>query len=247
MKASQACGRALIAMAVLLSAATGVSCAQGTVTATVAQSGLIEVGDGSGVLAVVDLNAHGPGWQNAPQDSATGQVTDVDGATRVTGTLPVPNTEGGALNFTETITALPQGLRIEYDVSVAQAMRLSGLQLSVNLPVSRYAGGEVMITRPHDDPDIAGLPEEQTEGRTQLWRGDGATVEVASDTPEAISVQLRAATDVVIQDLRQWEHEVFEIRLPAIMEDPGREVSADDRFHLDVTITFAGPLTLQSE
>ncbi len=50
--------------------------------------------------------------------------------------------------------------------------------------------------------------------------------------------ELRAPADVVIQDLRQWERDVFEVRFPAIMEDPGREVFAGDRLHLDLTVTL---------
>lgn len=233
-------------MITALLALTGPAFAQGEITATLQPSGLIEVSDDAGILATIELNAHGPGWQHAPQDSVTGEVRalpDEDGA-EVTGALAIPNTDGGALEFIETVRPLPQGLRLEYDVSVTQAMRLSGLQFTVNLPVARFGGDEVIIRQPTGDPKIAGLPAEQGDTWAQLWRGDGSTIEVAGDTDRAITVQLRAATDVVLQDLRQWDQESFEVRFPAIMEDPGREMSEDDRFHLDVTITFAGPLTL---
>jgi hypothetical protein len=238
--------QAMMIVAALL-AATGAALAQGAITATVDQSGLIEVSDGA-PLAMIELNAHGPNWQHAPQETATGQVNDLPGGdgVRVTSTLPIPDTDDGAIDLTQSVHELPQGLRIEYELTMARTMRLNGLQLSVNLPVARYAGGEVMIRRPHDDPDIAGLPEETTEGRTQLWRGDGAIIEVDGETPDAVTIELRASTDVVVQDLRQWEGEVFEIRFPAIMEDPPREVRAGDRFHLDLTVTFAGPMTLQA-
>jgi len=252
MKTLQAWECVLIAAALLVAAAgacfaQAATAATGPVTATVAPSGLIEVSDGSGLLATIDLNAHGPGWDNVTQSMGSGEFTGAAGdkALQVTGTLPVPKTEDGVLDFTESVTALAQGLRIEYDLSAPKTVSLNGLQLSINLPVARYGDGEVMILRPHDDPDIAGLPAEPVEGRTQLWRGDGATIEVGTDTPEAIKVQLRAATDVFIQDLRQWEHDIFEVRFPAIMEDPPREVMAGDRFHLDLTITFAGPFTLK--
>ncbi|MGM0494426.1 MAG: hypothetical protein ACQER1_15955, partial [Armatimonadota bacterium] len=174
----------LLMIIIALPALTGVTFAQGAITATLQPSGLIEVTDGAGALATIELNAHGPGWQHAPQDTATADIRALpaeDGA-EVTGTLPIPNTDGGTLEFTETVTSLPQGLRLEYDVSVAQAMRLSGLQFTVNLPVGRFGGDEVIIRPPTGDPKIAGLPEEQEDGRTQLWRGDGSTIEVAGDT-----------------------------------------------------------------
>lgn len=222
--------------------------AQGPLTATLHESGMIEVTGNGTQIATIDLNAHGPNWQHAPQQTATGQITDLSSATekRVEGTLPIPNTEGGALEFTETVTALPQGLRLEYEVSASQTMRVYGLQLSVNLPVATHGGAEVMVLQPHVDPEIAGLPSEHTEGRSQLWSGSGATVKVADGTDHAVTIELRAATDVIIQDLREWEHDVFEVRFPAIMEGGGYELTAHDRFHLDLTITFAGPLSLQA-
>jgi hypothetical protein len=44
--------------------------------------------------------------------------------------------------------------------------------------------------------------------------------------------------------MRQWDNPVYEIRFPAIMEDAGREVAAGDRFHLDLTVTFAAAVGL---
>ncbi len=236
----------LIAVTVCLAAS--LAWAQAPVTATVDSSGLVSITSGGQQVATIDLNAHGPGWQHAPQQTATGEVSDLQGVTgkRVTGTLPIPNTEGGQLAFTETVRAVSQGLRLEYDLSVSQAVRVNGLQLSLNLPVDVHAGGEVMILHPHYDPEIAGLPTEHTEGGGRLWSGSGSTVEIAEDTEHAITVELRAATDVLVQDLREWDETVFEVRFPAIMEGGGREITPDDRFHLDLTVSFSGPLTLQS-
>jgi hypothetical protein len=123
-------------------------------------------------------------------------------------------------------------------------VRLNGLQLSVCLPVPQYAGQELVAARPDGDPQIVGLPEEQRQN-FQLWSGEGGKVEVAAGTDRAVTVELRAATDVIVQDLRQWERPIFEIRFPAIMEDQGREVTAEDEFHLDLTVTFAAPVKLE--
>ncbi len=237
---------ALMALATLVAASA--SWAQGTLVAKPDASGLIHVTRGGVELAAIELNAHGPGWQHAPQSEATAQVA-ASGQSGVTftGTLPIPNTDGGALDYVEKVTELPQGLRIEYEVTVAKAMLLNGLQVSVNLPVGVYAGKEIMVSSPHVESKIAGLPEEQPEeGRSQIWAGAGARVEAAAGTDDAIAMELRAATDVVVQDLRQWEHPIFEVRFPAIMQEPGREMITDDRFHLDLTVTFAAPVDLQT-
>jgi hypothetical protein len=78
-----------------------------------------------------------------------------------------------------------------------------------------------------------------------LWSGEGAKIEVAKDTDEAVTIELRAAADVIVQDLRQWDRPIFEIRFPAIMQEEGREVAAEDKFHLDLTVTFASPVKLE--
>jgi len=110
--------------------------------------------------------------------------------------------------------------------------------------VASYAGKELSIARPDDDPQIATLPQEQEGDTFQVWGGEGSKIEVAKGTDQAITIELRAAADVVIQDLRRWEHPTFEIRFPAIMEDQGRDMTAEDRLHLDLTVTFAAPVKL---
>jgi len=228
----------------LLAAASG-SWAQAALTAKVEASGLVRLYSGDVELATIDLNAHGLQWKHAPQATATAAVSDLPdhAGKRVVGTLPVPGPEGGAIQFTETVRALPQGLQFEYDLSVTKAMKLNGLQLSIELPVARYAGKELVIARPEGDPQTVSLPQEKAENFT-VWGGEGARIEVAKGTAEAVTIELRAATNIVVQDLRQWDNAIFEVRLPAIMDDGGRDVTADDRFHLDFTITLGGPVTL---
>lgn len=231
--------------AVLLGAVPGLW-AQDTLAAKLDPSGLVRVVAGETELAAIEFNAHGPEWKHAPQVSATAQVSDLpeEGGKRFVGTLPIPNTEGGTLEFAESVKPLPQGLRLEYDVSVKQALRLNGLQVSICLPVAQYADKEIVITRPEEEePQVVALPQEQAEA-AQLWGGEGAKVEVAKGTSQAVTIELQAAAGSVIQDLRQWERPTFEIRFPAIMEDPPREVTAEDKFHLVLTVTFAAPVEL---
>jgi hypothetical protein len=231
--------------AALLLAASGLW-AQDALSAKLDPSGMVQVARDGVQLAMIELNAHGPDWKHAPQASATAEVSDLpdQAGKRFVGTLPIPNTNGGAIKFTETVKTLPQGLQLEYDLSMAEAMKLNGLQLSVCLPVAQYAGKELAVAQPDGEPEIATLPQEQRKQTFQVWSGEGAKIEAAKGAGEAVTVELRAPTDVVVQDLRQWDQPVFEIRFPAIMEDQGRDVAADDKFHLDLTITFAAPVKL---
>ena len=236
-----------VAATVLLAAASGLW-AQETLSAKLDASGMVRVTRGDVELAMIELNAHGPEWKHAPQASATAEVSDLpdQAGKRFVGTLPIANTDGGAIRFTESVKPLPQGLQLEYDISMTRAMKLNGLQVSICLPVAQYAGKEVVVAQPEGEPQIVGLPQEQQAQRFVLWTGEGAKVEVAKGTDEAVTMELRAATDVVIQDLRQWDRPTYEIRFPAIMEDQGRDVAAEDKFHLDLTVTFAAPVKLEA-
>jgi hypothetical protein len=235
-----------VSTAAVLTAFATRSGAQAKLTARLDASGLIRIMQGNAELAQIELNAHGPQWKHAPQETATAEVSDLDGrpAKQVVGSLPIPNTTGGAVRFTETVEVLAQALQIEYDLSMAGTMRLNGLQVSVILPVDQYAGQELEVPQADDETQIVGLPKEAEGQGTQLWFGEGARVEVAKGTPKGFTIELRGPTDVVAQDLRQWERSVFEVRFPAIMEDGGREMTAEDRFHLDLSFTFPEPLTL---
>jgi len=234
--------RALVVGLILL---VGILCAQSarsqeTLSLKLQPSGLAVVARGETELATIEFNAHGPEWKHASQETATVKVTDLpEGAgKRFTCLLPVPNTNGGEIRFVQTVLPQPRGFRLEYDALMTQDMKLNGVQVSFFLPVAQYTGQEMVVSRPEGDPEVIALPEERGEGGFQLWRGDGAKVEMAKGTPNAMTIELRAPADVVIQDLRQWERDVFEVRFPAIMEDPGREVFAGDRLHLDLTVTL---------
>lgn len=239
--------RAVVAtlIACVLGSAASVALAQEALTARLDPSGAVRLLHGPTELAMVELNAHGPEWTHAPQATATVQtsaLTNPPGC-RFTGVLPIPKTTG-ALRFTETATLAPEGLRLEWDLAPTATLKLNGLQVSVNLPVSVYAGKEVQLSALGIEPQGVILPAEPKDQTVGLWSGSGARVEVAKGSPEAFKVELRAQTDVVVQDLRRWEHDVFEIRFPALTEDGGLEVTTEDRFHLDLLITAAAPLKL---
>lgn len=226
----------------------GGSAGQEVLSARLERSGLIRVFQGKTELAMIELNAHGPEWKHAPQETATATIDPLpgDAGRKVTGTLPIPNTNGGVLQFTEMVKALPNGLALEYEVRADAATRLNGLQVSICLPVAQYAGQEIEIPQMEGETEIVGLPAQQRPA-FQIWAGEGAKVHVAKDTPKALTAELRAPTDVVIQDLRQWEHDIYEIRFPAIMQDEGRDVVAGEAFHLELTLTFPEAIRLSEQ
>lgn len=236
-----------IALVVLgFSAVGGYLWAQEALSVKVEPSGLVRVMRGDVLLAAIELNAHGPQWKHAPQNTATAEVTPLaEGqGKRVVGTLPIPNTDGGAVRFSEVVSLAEQGLRLQYDVAVTKAMKLNGLQVSILLPVDVYAGKEVLISHPDADPEGATLPKEQRGEEFYVWGGEGGRVDVAKGTKDALAVELLAPADIIIYDLRRWERPEFEIRFPAIHEDQGYDVTDEDLFHLDLNVSFAAPVKL---
>lgn len=235
------------ALTVLLAlAAASALPAQESLSARLEASGLVHLLLGETELAALDLNAHGPGWIHVSQAAAATEVSALPDQLgwRFTGTLPVPRS-GGALTFTETVSPLPEGLRLEYEVVITEPLLLNGLQVSLSLPVARFVGQTLFVSQPDTGAHGLLLPAEQPEEqRAQLWAGEGTTVEVAPGTEQALTLQLQALADLVVQDLRQWEHAAYEIRLPAIMQDSGSRLRPGTRFRLVLTLTLPGPVRL---
>lgn len=220
--------------------------AQEALSVKVEPSGVVRVMRGDVLLAMIELNAHGPDWKHAPQQTATAEITPLaEGqGKRVVGTLPVPNTDGGAVKYSEVVSLAEQGLRLEYDVAVTKAMKLNGLQVSILLPVGVYADKEVLVSHPDAEPQGVTLPQKQRGDEFYVWGGEGGRVDVAKGTKDALAVELLAPADVIIYDLRRWERPEFEIRFPAIHEDQGYDVANEDLFHLDLNVSFAAPVKL---
>jgi hypothetical protein len=231
--------------ALALCLAANVSWAQEALVVKLDPTGMIHVMRGAVELTTVELNSHGVAWKNAPQSSATAQVSDLPpGGKRFVGTLPIPDTAGGALQFVETVKPMPKGLALEWDVSLTKAMKLNGLQVSIGLLAAPYLGKALTIGQPEGDPITVLLPTDKPESVFYGWSGAGERVEAGKGSPDAVAIQLRAATDIVVQDLRKWNHPVFEVRFPAFNEDGGRDIAVTDRFHLDLILSFAAPVTL---
>lgn len=234
------------AAATVLLATSGLSWSEDSLNVQLHPSGMVEVGREKVSLAIIDLNAHGVGWEYASQKDTKAKVTDLPGkkGKLFSGSFEIPKSEGGAIQYTETVRTLSEGLEIEYDLTMTKTMKLNGLQLSISLPEAQYAGKEIMISQLRNDPELVGIPKEHTEGRSQIWTGAGSRIELAKGTDDAVTIELRAPTDVLVQDLRQWESPFFEIRFPALTDYSGREISAGARFHIDLIVTFAAPVRL---
>jgi hypothetical protein len=249
----------------LIAMGSHVACAQDALTAKLLPQGAINIMSGEKLLATLSLNAHGPEWKHVDQAEATATVRDADEgpAKVVQGTLPVPNTEGGAIRFVETVTPATEGLLAEYVLGATKALTLNGLQVSLLLPTDTFAGKTVIIhtwdaqagwpgAAPTEKVQEIALPEQLDAEKWQLFTGPASKIEIAAGTDDAITLvpkvpepeEGEAAQPAlfVIQDLRKWDQDTIEVRLFVVMDDKGKQVSAWDKLHVALGLTFAREL-----
>jgi len=244
-----------------------VACAQDALTAKLLAQGGVSIMSGEKVLATLSLNVHGPEWQHADQVAATAVVKEADpGPGKVVeGTLPVPGSEGGTVQFVETIRPVAQGFSAGYSLGFTKAMTLNGLQVSLLLPTDTFAGKGIVVHRQPAKPaggEAAAaetvsvtLPEQLDQEKWQLATTPASKIEIAAGTVNAITltpkppeVKEGEAAELprfVIQDLRKWEQNVFEVRLILIMEDKGKQVSAEEKMKVALDLAFGRELQWQ--
>jgi len=226
---------------VLLATAVG---AQGIQCALQKTGALILSADGQKV-GMLELNAHGPEWKYASQTEATAEVknTEDDQGKILTGRLPVPNTEGGAVTFTETVVPGENKLDVTYDLSFSQVMALNGLQISLILPATRYAGKPVTLRVGEGEKALV-LAETLNREMWELTTVKGDQVRIAAETPDQITLTTDQEADIGIKDLRRWDRDEFEVRIALITEQQGRQVNTADSFKIKVSLEFGGAVEL---
>lgn len=249
-----------VAGIMLLVASMEVALAQPALRAEVLPQGSVRVALDGVALATLSLNAHGPDWKQADQPEATATVSARPGhGWEVRGTLPVPNTDGGAIRFVETVQPSANGFVADYVMGPTEALALNGLHVSLVLPIATYGGkpAAVHVLPVRGDGQTAAdaaaqelvLPEKLDSAKWQLFGGKANKVEVASGTAQAVTLTARAfePTDegtaeppiFAVQDLRRWEHDQIEVRVSLINADTGRWLSPWDKLHVAVEVSFA--------
>lgn len=251
---------------VCLSWALAVACApctalaQGALTAKLAPQGTVTVLSGETVVATLSLNAHGPEWAHVDQPAATASAADAqEGGGRVTqGTLPVPNTDEGAIRFWQTIIPTPNGLSADYLLGATQPLALNGLHVSLLLPVETLSGKTIAVWplqqgAPAEEPEEIAVPAQLDTKQWQLFSGPASKVVVCPGTDDAITIvptafepnEVGAGEPPVffVQDLRRWDHDQVEVRLSLVNADNGQWLTAWDKLHIAVDVTFARGLS----
>ena len=230
--------RATAVMTVVLMVVAGMCWAQDAPTIRLQDTGVLTVTDADGTLCTVELNCHGPDWTYASQSEATGALEDVgEGEKLLTGQLLVPEANGGSITFSERLKARDGGLDIEYEMGFSGPMTLHGLQVSVLLPANRFAGTSITVVAWDGAEWEIRLPLAPSDDDTwqlgeYLCRGV-----VLGDSSCQMEIDPAKAPEIAIYDLRRWERNEFEIRLPLIYDQDGKAVTDTDGLSLALTLS----------
>jgi len=207
------------------------------------RSGQILIKDGEGDFGTLELNLHNSNWKYASQVDATAKCEEKPGGGKAfTGALMIPDVAGAAMSFLETITPGDDGLRIVYELRPSGPMVLNGMQISLVLPTDRFGGQQLVVKSAEAADRTVALPRALNPAQWQLGTIEGNAVQVGADEATGLSMKIDKAYGLIIHDLRQWERDEFEVRIPLIQEAEGKMIGANDRWDVEITL---GPGTLE--
>jgi hypothetical protein len=218
--------------------------AQGGPDVVLRGNGQILLKDAEGDFGTLELNLHNSNWKYASQTEATAEAEEQPGGGQVfTGALTVPDVPGAAISFLQTLNPTEMGLQIIYELRPSGPMILNGLQISLLLPTERFGGQKLIVGGGEAADRTVELPRVLNPAQWQLGTFQGKSVQIGDAAAPTCTLTLDKGYPLIVQDLRQWERDEFEIRLPFIQADQGKAVGDTDRFDVEITLG-PGPVAL---
>ena len=206
-------------------------------------NGQVILKDADGEFGTLELNLHNSNWKYASQADATAKCEDqAAGGKAFTGALMVPEVEGAGMSFLETISQGDDGLHVIYELRPSGPMILNGLQISLLLPTDRFAGQQLVIKSAEAANRTVALPRTLDPAQWQLGTIEGNALQIGADEAKATTMKIDKTYGLIVHDLRQWERDEFEIRIPIIQEAQGKMLGTNDRFDVEITLG-PGPIT----
>jgi hypothetical protein len=232
--------KACVAVSLVLLSVGVVVCvahAQGGLSVTARGNGQLLLKDAEGDLGTLEINLHNSNWKYASQTDATAQVAEqAGGGKQFTGTLAVPEVTGAALSFVETLAPTEDGLRVTYELNPSGPIVLNGLQISLLLPTDRFGGQQLTIRGGEGAERRLVLPRTLNPAQWQLGTIQGNALQVGPDETPLLTGKVDKTYGLIVHDLRQWDRNEFEVRLPLVQEDQGKMLSTNDRFSVEITL-----------
>jgi len=212
----------------------------------VEDTGVLRIKDGDGIAASIEVNCHGPEWTLGTQSEGVAQIQRVsDTETLITGRVPVAGTTDGAIVYEQRLTQGDDGMVIAYWLGFSGPMAIHNLQVSELLPAELYAGSRLEIAYGDTGRRQLLLPAALDAAQWVLgtFKGHAITTTPIDGEPVTFSGAEDKMPGFEIYDLRQWERDEFEVRVPLLSDQEGKLVGKDDHFGL--TLTLPGEYELQ--
>ena len=216
----------------------------GQMSAFLSPTGAVEFMDEEGVVATLWLIGFGPTWNPGDQRRAFVGFPIPGGGEWATfaGEIEVPQVEGARVLYKQRSRPTDAGLELEYDVTVSDDMKFSGVRLALRLPVERLAGDAVVIEAA--DGELRTVTLRERRGAPALDHMDGCQIDVSPDPEPLLSVHLVLPFEATIgvQDLRIYGLDEYgiSIMIRFLASTPTQEKRAKPGLP---AVTVVGPST----
>ncbi|HEX2949693.1 MAG TPA: hypothetical protein VHV83_09015 [Armatimonadota bacterium] len=201
--------------------------------ATVAQqSGSIKLSYGGTELGTLEPGLYEDGWKSTtiqPNLSATG--TPQDGICRSSITAP----SGVIVDSVVTITPVPNGLHLLYQLTPQKDVRLNSLHVSIGMPTPKLLGGQYIA-------DGVNEPIPTTYKVTHVYYKPTTSFVLQYPSNTSLKFQFASPTPLLLQDDRLWG-ETFSVRIGP-QDDNAPVWPAGKAFVVDLTLTTPTGFTI---
>ncbi len=201
----------------------------------------VTLGMGWEQIGELRLGVHGPGWKYATDDSGSWTREAVGPGKRLfAGSVPVPgNAEGADLRARAEFEAADGRLVMRWRFSFPRPVRLNSYQVSLNLPVEQWAGGQVEL-RGEDGAGVVKLPE--AYGETMLGQRRAGEVRIVRSGMPELRIEVKPPLLVLVQDNREWGSRIYEVRLNLLRDGAGREIAGGTEREVEIALSSAPAL-----
>jgi len=170
---------------------------------------IARLGAGQQRAGTIELAVHGRDWSYLRQGEQPGiRSSDEVNGRWFGGLLPVPRTADGTIGFEELVIPTPVGLTLIYHLTRATVLPLNSHQLSWNLPLSQCIGKTIELVG--EPAQTLTIPPKL--GELHMARAKVSEIRLWPDQPDGLTIQVKPATAVLLQDNRQFGSDSLELR-----------------------------------
>lgn len=192
--------------------------------AIVHENGEITIACSNETLARISIGVHGIGWTFADLSQARNVgISRSANECTIVGEIPVPRTSA-TMRFRLIARRLENALGLDCEFRFMQAIRLNSYQVSLFVPIERYAGERVAIETPQGRREFT-IPERYS-GKPFIVSAVAKCIMVAPQRNDGYTIELAEPAEVFVQDNREWGGREIELRFHGARAGDGIQVPA---------------------